>query len=48
MYALFLNGKRKPTIFFSIMFFLCHTDVMLSGFGGGIEKMEVNLCVSQG
>ena len=30
------------------MLFLCHTDVMLSGFGGGIEKMEVNLCVSQG
>lgn len=47
MYALFLNDKRKPTFFFFIhAFFLCHTDVMLSGFGGGIEKIVVNFCVS--
>lgn len=49
MYALFFEWQKKTDNFlFYPCFFLCHTDVMLSGFGGGIENMEVNLCVSQG
>lgn len=48
MYALFLNGKRKPTIFFSIHAFFVSYGCDAFGVWGWIEKMEENLCVSQG